>query len=985
MANKFFNVTCKSKKSKHANGEVVITFPITASTQAEAKQKSWEVLETKDEQGTIEFFQVPSLEKITEEEYNELTLQDEAIKSELALNTPPEQDDKNWPSVNTSGFYDKDTDGILRSSVKLEDNIAEILVLRTAPENWVFGFRYSSISANIAKPTSHAQGDYQTIELAIAESSKAMANVAEFQSIHAEGADKAFADKVLDYDFGEDICSQLPDDEPEDQIDIEDHIEQQSKATLPNQIDVDVATFDISETKRIELAVMQKGEAWVTSFKFTDTQNPENDKGNIRHFLNDEKSTRENAITLAMGHAGNWLYQVDEFKNGQAFFKGNSKENFEKAISYAMVIEQDEKKEPLVSQETMDKIKEVGKVFEDKEDDHFIPTNEHELFVYNSLKSIDDAHLDLSPEQYEEAGEKLGAVLKEHETYNAGTYGYTDDHKFNKEKTLSNILEVDWDNSHEAIKVHLNTRSLRALFRENSEFDEPQETPSFQDWAKANKGKSFDDYAEEFNIDSTVMTTQNVEHPELLKAITKRMQGVESPATPEQVHNALCTNITELTDVAALTEEVLTLKNPAILWHSTTSVNLIQNHTKHPEQPTYDKVEKPKQAAPLFDKENQWQLYAHQLVSIGNEGTAVTNKQYVTIAGNIQAAFGDKAQKLKDGEYYTETASMFMELIRNVENVIPVLMDAKTTRELIDETINAQKVVEQPPEETNEPIEVPEQITEQEPANDPIPEVKTIADLPDSYLTNPNLALFMQGFETDLAFTKQDHNGRLSIKTQYRIMRATAIWGPIGVGWGYEVKREWTVKGAPIIMNGAITEHHEQVHKCEITFWYMHDDKRIEFTQYGDTRKLYMSQYGKFIHDDEVEKKSLSDALGKAMSMTGICADIYLGTYDDSGVMNKAEQMNLAKKKVQALEFDGQASEAALTKAKSYTDKFATAPSLAEIKRLEKLAIAALDAMPKSDNESREKQEKCIERVKQQAQEAIHTFTQDLQAHKEKA
>ncbi|WP_170962478.1 hypothetical protein, partial [Vibrio sp. F13] len=368
----------------------------------------------------------------------------------------------------------------------------------------------------------------------------------------------------------------------------------------------------------------------------------------------------------------------------------------------------------------------------------------------------------------------------------------------------------------------------------------------------------------------------------------------------------------------------------------------------------------------------------------GNDAKA-TEKQYVTIAGNIQAIFWATGHKLKDGEFYTEIASGFMELIRNVENVMATLMDAKTTRDLINETINSQNAVETQPEETSEPIEVPEQITAQEPANEPIQEVKTIADLPEDYQSNPNLALFMQGFETDLAFTKQDHNGRLSIKTQYRIMRATEIWGPIGVGWGYEVKREWTVKGAPIIMNGAITEHHEQVHKCEIIFWYMHEGKRIEFTQYGDTRKLYMSQYGKFIHDDEVEKKSLSDALGKAMSMTGICADIYLGTYDDSGVMNKAEQMNLAKKKVQALEFDGQASEAALTKAKSYTDKFANAPSLAEIKRLEKLAIAALDAMPKSDNESREKQEKCIERVKQQAQEAIHTFTQDLQAHKEKA
>ncbi|WP_210438062.1 hypothetical protein, partial [Vibrio crassostreae] len=87
-----------------------------------------------------------------------------------------------------------------------------------------------------------------------------------------------------------------------------------------------------------------------------------------------------------------------------------------------------------------------------------------------------------------------------------------------------------------------------------------------------------------------------------------------------------------------------------------------------------------------------------------------------------------------------------MDQIRNVEDVMATLMDAKTTRDLINETINSQNAVETQPEETNEPIEVPEQITEQEPANDPIQEVKTIADLPESYRTNPNLALFMQGF-----------------------------------------------------------------------------------------------------------------------------------------------------------------------------------------------------------------------------------------------
>ncbi|CAH6927560.1 conserved hypothetical protein [Vibrio chagasii] len=976
MAIKYFLATCNSKKTKHRNGEVSFEFPVKATTQKDAKEEVYLLLKDADEQGNLDYFQVPKLSPITEDEYDRLVLESmsvEDIEQEQDL-----QDDQQWPELNSSGFYPKDTDGLMSSSLEKGDNVAQVAILQTAPKVWVFGYRYVTQSSSIAKPTNHAQGEFESLEQAIVESTSVISNIAEFQSQHAEGEDQEFATQVLGYDFGEDICSQIPDEPTEDQMHIDEQIS--NDATLPNQADIDVATFTISETKRIELAVMQKDEAWVASYQFIDTVNDDNNKGDIRAFLPDEKNTRANAITLAMGHAGNWLFQVDEVKAAKEFFKGNTTENFDNGISYAIVLDQDKPKEPLVSQETMDKIKEVGKVFEDKEDDHFIPTNEYELFVYNSLKSIDDAHLDLSPEQYEEAGEKLGAVLKEHETYNAGTYGYTDDHKFNKEKTLSNILEVDWDNSHEAIKVHLNLRSLRALFRENSEFDEPKETPSFQDWSKANKGKSFDDYAEEFNIDSTVPTESNVEYPELLEAITKRLQGEDCPVTPEQLHNALCTNITEQTDVESLSEEVLTINNASILWHSTTSVNLIQNHTKHPEQPSYDKVEtKPKKEAALFDKENEWQLYAHQLLSINGEDEKATNQQYVMISGNIQSVFWATGNKLKEGEYYTETASHFMDLIRGVADVTPILMDARKVRELVSDIIGK-------PEETESaPVEVPTEITSQESANDPINEVKTIADLPEHYQTNPNLALFMKGFETDLAFTKQDHNGRLSIKTQYRIMRATEIWGPIGVGWGYEVKREWSVKGAPIIRNGEITEHHEQVHKCEIIFWYMHEGKRIEFTQYGDTRKLYMSQYGKFIHDDEVEKKSLSDALGKAMSMTGICADIYLGTYDDSNVMDKAEQMNLANKKVKALEFDGQAAETALTKAKSYTEKFETAPSLAEIKRLEKLAIAALEAMPKSDDESRNKKEKCIERVKQQALEAINTFTQDLQAHKEKA
>ncbi|CAH6962566.1 conserved hypothetical protein [Vibrio chagasii] len=974
MAIKYFLATCNSKKTKHRNGEVSFDFPVKATTQKDAKEEVYLLLKDADEQGNLDYFQVPKLSQITEDEYDLLVLESmsvEDIEQEQEL-----ADDRQWPELNSSGFYPKDTDGLLSSSLEHGDNVAQIAILQTAPKIWVFGYRYSTESSSITKPTNHSQGEFESLEKAIVEAIGVITNIAEFQSEHSDGADQEFASNVLEYDFGEDICSQIPDEPSEDQMHIDDQIS--NGATLPTQADIDVATFKISETKRIELAVMPKDDVWLASYQFIDTANEDNNKGDIRTFLPDEKSSRANAITLAMGNAGNWLFQVDEVKAAKEFFKGNTTETFDNGISYAIVLDQDEPKEPLVSQETMDKIKEVGKVFEPNLVDHYIPKDAVQRFVYDCLITIDDAHLGLTEEQYEEAGDKVTKVLQELKEHCAG---------FNQFYTLEAMTRIDWDSGTDAQKSFLNMRTLRALFRDNmvkvqnvKSEAEDEEPPTFQEWSKANKGKSFDDYAEKFNIDSTVPTKSNVEHPELLEAITKRLQGEDCPVTPEQLHNALCTNITEQTDVESLSEEVLTIKNASILWHSTTSVNLIQNHTKHPEQPSYDKVEtKPKKEAALFDKENEWQLYAHQLLSINDEDEKATNQQYVMISGNIQSVFWATGSKLKEGEYYTETASHFMDLIRSITDVTPILMDVRKVRELVNEVLG------KPQETESAPIEVPETITSQESANDPIQEVKTIADLPEDYQTNPNLALFMKGFETDLAFTKQDHNGRLSIKTQYRIMRATEIWGPIGVGWGYEVKREWTVKGAPIIRNGEITEHHEQVHKCEIIFWYMHEGKRIEFTQYGDTRKLYMSQYGKFIHDDEVEKKSLSDALGKAMSMTGICADIYLGTYDDSNVMDKAEQMNLANKKVKALEFDGQAAETALTKAKSYTEKFETAPSLAEIKRLEKLAIAALEAMPKSDDESRNKKEKCIERVKQQALEAINTFTQDLQAHKEKA
>ncbi|UPR37661.1 hypothetical protein H9K57_08610 [Vibrio parahaemolyticus] len=82
-------------------------------------------------------------------------------------------------------------------------------------------------------------------------------------------------------------------------------------------------------------------------------------------------------------------------------------------------------------------------------------------------------------------------------------------------------------------------------------------------------------------------------------------------------------------------------------------------------------------------------------------------------------------------------------------------------------------------DEPDDSDDIPQNILEKEPANDPeIPDV----DLDES---NSNMGIWNQSFKTDLNFTKQDPStGRLSINAQYRQMKATEIFGPRGKGWG---------------------------------------------------------------------------------------------------------------------------------------------------------------------------------------------------------
>ncbi|MFH8134181.1 hypothetical protein ABU178_08340 [Pantoea osteomyelitidis] len=161
-----------------------------------------------------------------------------------------------------------------------------------------------------------------------------------------------------------------------------------------------------------------------------------------------------------------------------------------------------------------------------------------------------------------------------------------------------------------------------------------------------------------------------------------------------------------------------------------------------------------------------------------------------------------------------------------------------------------------------------------------------------------NLKIWRQVMRTDPRFTKP-LNGTgyegTSINAEYMFMRATELFGPIGEGWGFEVLEDRMLPGAP--MSEAIYENNkfvgkrllrdadgslitEQNHSIKIRLWYLIEgDVRGEVEAYGATPYLYHANKG-IKCDGEAQKKSLTDAIKKALSLLGFSADIWLGLYD---------------------------------------------------------------------------------------------------------
>ena len=119
---------------------------------------------------------------------------------------------------------------------------------------------------------------------------------------------------------------------------------------------------------------------------------------------------------------------------------------------------------------------------------------------------------------------------------------------------------------------------------------------------------------------------------------------------------------------------------------------------------------------------------------------------------------------------------------------------------------------------------------------------------------------------TDKAYTKDfKRSGGFSgtdINAQWRLMRLTEVFGPVGIGWGYEIVERWRED-----IGG------EAYHFVTVRMWYLYEGEKYHTgEQIGGTHAKFAP--------DEGYKMAVTDAIGKCASQLGLGADVYLGQFD---------------------------------------------------------------------------------------------------------
>lgn len=239
-------------------------------------------------------------------------------------------------------------------------------------------------------------------------------------------------------------------------------------------------------------------------------------------------------------------------------------------------------------------------------------------------------------------------------------------------------------------------------------------------------------------------------------------------------------------------------------------------------------------------------------------------------------------------------------------------------------------------------------------------------------MTDKNMNIWNQVEKTDTRFTKKaEVNGQkiTSLSGTAMIMKATEIFGPAGIGFGWKVLEERFDPGMEIFVGEAekrASLGFTMNHTVRILFWFVLEGQRGEIESYGCTNAVYKSKYG-MSTDGEAPKKSLTDAIKKALSALGFSADVFLGLHDDANYLENLNEELAIEQAEDRIAEEARQKEERLEYLKSVVASMADAKSKNELKGIHDVAVRRLNAR---------KDVKAITRVAREYAEQLTRFDQ---------
>ena len=243
-------------------------------------------------------------------------------------------------------------------------------------------------------------------------------------------------------------------------------------------------------------------------------------------------------------------------------------------------------------------------------------------------------------------------------------------------------------------------------------------------------------------------------------------------------------------------------------------------------------------------------------------------------------------------------------------------------------------------------------------------------------MSTTNMRIWEQVQTTDTRFAKNAEVGGqkiTSLNGTAMVMKATEMFGPVGIGWGWKVLEERFDDGHEVFAGEGdkrICLGREIGHTVKIQLWFMQDGQRGEVEQYGCTRYQYKTKYG-MTTDGEAPKKSLTDAIKKALSMLGFSADVFLGMFDDQNYVQQLQaEQAIEQAEDREAEIERQKQER-LDFIKGTVDAMKGAQSFRELKKIHDVAVRRLGARNDSAG---------VQRVAKELADLSPKFTQETAA-----